>query len=169
LRAAVRDRIALLKRHSIRKHITFQIAVPCGGNSQYVPFQNLKALTIEMLECFSILKENGITYNLDCHSIPRCSLPDDPQTVFAFRNRCDFFPIDIGPNLDVWPCFPLADLRVNLYDFQSFSDVREYFNEKKSKMMLEYELKCEGCSERSPEKCTGGCYGFQSVRNFASK
>jgi MoaA/NifB/PqqE/SkfB family radical SAM enzyme len=67
--------------------------------------------------------------------------------------------IDIGPNLEVWHCFPLSEvLTTSLDDFDTRNEIVEYCN----KLVRPYRSmgcmpQCLGCDYLRRGQCTGGC------------
>jgi hypothetical protein len=79
-------------------------------NGSFVALDRYETL-LDLLDWWpAMLRKNGFSCALDCHSIPRCSLPEEGNATrpFSYRSTCSSFMIDIGPGLVVWPCFPLS-------------------------------------------------------------
>ncbi|MDR0206325.1 MAG: hypothetical protein LBI45_03590 [Bacteroidales bacterium] len=72
--------------------------------------------------------------------------------------------IDIGPDLQVWACFPLSSYeRKSLYDFNNVNDIRKYFAESKTSATLSFQSQlgvfeeCSTCVHFEKKLCSGGC------------
>lgn len=162
---AVLDRIAMIMKFSLRRHLTLQVAAPAEGNRSFIPLHRYQELADLLGRWAAVLEKNGIGYSVDCHSAPLCRMPEiRPNEKYSLRSRCESFPIDIGPDLAVWPCFPLADHAVELGRFRDFDEVRAYFRDWIRKVPLRYEEGCRGCGEKRDGTCDGGCFGFQGLR-----
>ncbi|NQU17881.1 MAG: radical SAM protein [Candidatus Saganbacteria bacterium] len=160
------DRAYLIMRYSLSSHIQFQIAVPSSSNKCFIPFSRYREVFSLLNKWNTILKRNNITSGLDCHSFPKCALPPDDKLKNPLYFKCANFMIDIGPNLDVWPCFPLSDHKVNLADFKNLAQIQEHFKTKLSNSLV-YDKSCSKCGEK--RNCDGGCFGFSKTRNELAK
>ncbi|MBP1649087.1 MAG: hypothetical protein H6Q30_2532 [Bacteroidetes bacterium] len=161
---AVVDRIGLIMKFSLFSHLQFQIAVPGKDNSLYIPMNRYPELMDLLQSWFRILRQNKVSYGVDCHSFPRCAMRAQAEDGELFRSTCDCFMIDIGPGPEAWPCFPLSDHAVALDHFRSLDEVRSYFHRKINHTTPKYENGCAGCGERKKGACDGGCRGFQNLR-----
>lgn len=161
---SVVDRLGLIMKFSLVSHLQFQIAVPGKENSLYIPVNRYPELMDLLRSWFRILRQNRVSYGVDCHSIPRCAVPEEAEDAGMFRSTCDRFMIDIGPGLEAWPCFPLSDHAVALNRFRDFDEVHSYFRRKMQDTAPRCEGGCTGCTERKKSACDGGCLGFQNLR-----
>jgi hypothetical protein len=161
------DRLAMLMKYDMRRHIQFQIAVPAEGNRLFVPFDRYRDLVELVRGWFAILKKNNVHCRLDCHCIPACAIPDDLGSDGMFSTRCDRFMLDFGPGGCVWPCFPLSQQGARLDDFSSLSDLHRHFSRMNAPREILYDKQCRGCKEQTEGKCHGGCRGFKRLRENA--
>ena len=162
------DRIAMIMKFGLRRKILFQIAVPGKRNHLFVPFERYRDAAELLVAWFRILRRNGISGGLDCHCMPACEIPPKQRGTDFFSSRCDPFMIDIGPGLDVWPCFPLSEQQVKLTAFHDLRQVQEHFATVHRASRLLYDERCEDCAERFSGACDGGCRGFQHLRRPSS-
>lgn len=163
------DRLGLIMKFSLHSYIRFQIAVPAEGNSCFIPLHRYPELMDLLRLWFRILRQNGVAYGVDCHSIPRCAMPDGANDSEYFRSICDHFMIDIGPGIEAWPCFPLSGFNVNLMTFGNLSEIQAYFQERMRTLDLFYQESCVTCSEEMKRKCDGGCRGFHALQWMNNK
>lgn len=163
------DRLFLIMKFSLVRHLQFQIGVPGGGNRDFVPLERYGSLLELLREWSRILKANGFSFGVDCHCIPPCSLREDLPPPFPVRSQCSSFMIDIGPGLEIWPCFPRSGQIFHLQDFRSFAEVDTFFSRRAGEENLRYEGFCAPCGQRLSGRCDGGCRGFQSRRQAASQ
>lgn len=162
------DRIAMILKFGLKRKILFQIAVPGKRNHLFVPFERYRDAAELLVAWIRILRRNGISGGLDCHCMPACEIPPEQRGLDFFSSRCDPFMIDIGPGLDVWPCFPLSEQQVKLTAFHDLRQVQEHFATVNRASRLLYDERCEDCAERSSGACDGGCRGFQHLRRPSS-
>ena len=75
-----------------------------------------------------------------------------------FKSLCDPI-IDIGPDLEVWRCFPLLKYSAGKLDgFESRFDLIDYFEEKyKTIKPMGVRAECPHCRYRLNGLCSGGC------------
>lgn len=158
------DRIGMIMKFGLVRHIQFQIAVPGQQNSSFVPFGDC-GNAIRLLDSwFKILRKNGISAALDCQCIPKCLIKDIGEIGFEVRSQCSGFMIDIGPALEVWPCFPLSGQSLPLKRFRNFDEIKTFFSKINAQDNLYYDESCSECSERARGACDAGCRGFQILR-----
>jgi MoaA/NifB/PqqE/SkfB family radical SAM enzyme len=158
------DRLFLITKFGVRPHMQLGIALPSHDNSDFVPFGLYQAAMDLLQSWIRVLQTNQVSVGLDCHCIPPCSLSPGVQFPFPLKSSCKDFMLDIGPNLDVWPCFPLSAQTFKLEQFQTLSELRAFFGHLGAADPLLYEGDCAGCLERLSKACDGGCRGFQNVR-----
>jgi organic radical activating enzyme len=158
------DRLFLIMRFGLRQHLQFQIAVPSHGNSDFVPFDQYGAV-VELLQTWTaVIRKNRVSVGLDCHCMPACRIPPDAQLPFPLKSSCTDFMVDIGPNLEVWPCFPLSAETFRLEQLATLAELRAFVANLGSVEPLLYESGCTACEQRLSKACDGGCRGFQIVR-----
>jgi len=158
------DRIAMIMKFGLRRHLQFQIAVPGERNRLFVPFDRYRDVAALIVSWFRILRKNGISCGLDCHCMPVCAIPEDLREAGIFTAKCDRFMIDIGPGGDIWPCFPLAQQSSKLKQFGTMGDIYRHFNRMNAAECILYDEQCQDCRERVAGSCHGGCRGFQHLR-----
>lgn len=160
------DRIAMISRYSLKRHLTLQIALPAEGNAGHVPFGRYGELPGLLRHWIDILRRNGISCFVEHHNIPRCAIPGDSAGGQDLQSCCGVFPLDIGPDLMVWPCFPLSGLGLGspLARFRNFYEAQAHFRGQTEGMSPCVEEKCLGCPELAGGRCTGGCLGFEHAR-----
>jgi hypothetical protein len=88
---------------------------------------------------------------------------------FPLKSSCTDFMVDIGPNLEVWPCFPLSGETAKLEQFQTLAELPGFFANAGSAERLLYEGDCATCEERLNKACDGGCKGFQILRRASNE
>ena len=119
-----------------------------------------------------LLDRLRIRLRFDC-GFPLCELsPTQLGTLYRLVNGTFHFScvpiIDIGPDMDVWSCFPLSSYqRKSIFDFDSMNAVRNHFHKLHEIIRVEvagiYE-KCDSCVWRGERLCSGGCLGHSLNR-----
>jgi|WetSurMetagenome_2_1015567.scaffolds.fasta_scaffold01116_15 MoaA/NifB/PqqE/SkfB family radical SAM enzyme len=160
----VLDRIAMMIKFNLSRHLQFQIAVPGERNRLFVPFDRYGDLAELVRRWFAVLRKNHIHCRLDCHCMPSCAISEDLREAGIFTAKCDHFMIDIGPDLEVWPCFPLSQQSFNLDQFSTMGDIYRHCNRMNAAERILYDEQCQDCGEREAGNCHGGCRGFQHLR-----
>jgi MoaA/NifB/PqqE/SkfB family radical SAM enzyme len=158
------DRLFLILRFGLRPHLQFQIAVPGYNTEDFVPF-NRYGVIVQLLQSWTqVLQKSRVSVGIDCHCIPACRIPPDTQFPFSLKSSCTDFMVDIGPNLEVWPCFPLSQETFRLEQFQTIAELRSFFSDTGTSEPLLHENGCTKCGEFLRKTCDAGCRGFQIVR-----
>jgi MoaA/NifB/PqqE/SkfB family radical SAM enzyme len=162
------DRLAMILQFSLIPHLQFQISVPGERNRLFIPFDRYRDLA-ELIRCwFNFLKKHGVSCALDCHCMPACAIPDDLKNSGLFETRCERFMIDIGPEREIWPCFPLSRQIERLDRFETRDEITEHFRRANGPQDILFDDSCAGCEEKEAKTCHGGCRGFAHIRNDAS-
>ena len=161
------DRLFLIMRFGLRPHLQFQIAVPSHGNGDFVPFDRYGTVVELLRRWIDLLQKNRVSVGLDCHCIPACSIPTDARFPFPLNSSCRDFMIDIGPNLEVWPCFPLSSETFKLKQFGTLSELRSFFARASAADQLLRDNDCTACEREKNTACDAGCRGFQILRRTA--
>jgi MoaA/NifB/PqqE/SkfB family radical SAM enzyme len=164
----VLDRIAMIMKFDLIRRLQFQIAVPGERNRLFVPFEHYGDIAELLFSWLRILRRNDISWGLDCHCIPACVIPEAQKAAGCFRSVCNHFMVDIGPDLDIWPCFPISKQVFKLSQFNNFSEIQQHFSLVNARERVVYDENCDGCPERDAGACHGGCWGFQNVRQKLS-
>lgn len=87
----------------------------------------------------------------------------------GYRGLCDPI-IDVGPDLDIWHCFPLAEtLNSKLELFRTRKQILKYYK----RITMPYKQlgcmsECVSCIYKKRQQCTGGClaHSMNSLNKF---
>lgn len=157
-----------IARFNLRKSIRLGLAHPIHGKPTQClrpdRFTDVVSRIASFLPRFAAMKT---TPTFDC-GFPMCAFTDEVLGRFVKANAtfhwCCAPVVDIGPDLSVWPCFPLSTYnRQSLVDFNSVQETVDHFvrliqNETQGRVGM-YDG-CEECPYLG-QLCTGGC-----VANF---
>jgi radical SAM protein with 4Fe4S-binding SPASM domain len=114
---------------------------------------------------------NRVAVGLDC-GFPFCMFSAE-QVGRLVAARATFHwmcgPIvDIGPDLSVWPCFPLSHLRQRtLYEFPRLAELIDWMKQQIGTERAGCEgiyLECDDCHFRGNQLCGGGCVSYSLLR-----
>jgi len=159
----------LVSQYGLRKHLRLGLAhpIPLSGN-RCLAVDDLGKMADRLLSYVPLFHEYKIAPGFDC-GFPLCIFTDE-QLGLLFktnRNGLNFgcgAAIDIGPDLSVWPCFPLSDFhRKSIYDFNTVADIVNAYREIHDKVRNESAgifPKCDECPHRERGLCAGGCLSW---------
>jgi len=156
---------AILK-YDLKKHIRLGLAQPIPGQkNECLSINEIRGMTANLRKQLDILEKNRISIGFDC-GMPLCVFSnEDVGRLFKLnRGRVPFScgpAIDIGPDMQVWACFPLANYeRKSLYDFNNVAEINNYFSIRQNNIRKEqcgiFEA-CQTCTFLKEDLCKGGC------------
>lgn len=149
-------------RRSIRLGITHPIF---KENNSYISIPGMKEVTERIMGYVPRLIKEDVAPSLDC-GFPLCHF-DDAQLGLLYkasRGTGKFTcgsPVDIGPDMMAWACFPLSGIRRrSVYEFDSYREMMDYYRDLGRDIRKEsagiYE-KCAACDWLKRGLCGGGC------------
>ena len=156
---------AILK-YDLKKHIRLGLAQPIPGQkNECLSLPQIRGIAENFRKQLDILEEHRISIGFDC-GMPLCIFSnEDIGRLFKLnRGRVPFScgpAIDIGPDMQVWACFPLSNYeKKSLYDFNTVQEVKNYFSEQHNHLRQErkgiFET-CQTCTHLKENLCMGGC------------
>jgi radical SAM protein with 4Fe4S-binding SPASM domain len=166
-----------IAKHGLTRRIRLGLAHPIAAaddDNQYVGPAGYRHVADRLASFAADFERERVTPGFDC-GFPICMFRDAELGAFVklgatFHWMCGPI-VDIGPDLDLWPCFPLSHLRgKSLYEFDSLTeiitmladDVRQRRGER-----IGIFNECQECSLRERRLCNGGCQTY--VLREASK
>jgi radical SAM protein with 4Fe4S-binding SPASM domain len=91
----------------------------------------------------------------------------DAQLAWLYRHtggKYDFGcgpVVDIGPDMDIWPCFPLSSFqRRSVFEFDSLREIYDFYQDIHNKIKVEASgiyIACDSCIYKDDHLCEGGC------------
>ncbi len=167
-----------INRYGMQKNIRLGLTHPIPGEKNlYIPIMNIKSVVERLYTFTPLLERFGISLGPDC-GFPMCAF-DDAFIGWLYKMNGGFFnfgcgpTIDIGPDMQVWSCFPLHSFhQKSLFEFQSLRDLHVFFQQKMANIRIEipgiYE-ECEICRYRLRGTCAGGCvaHSLNAFKNEA--
>jgi len=143
-----------------------------GTDNSFVQPEYFKAMGLRLLDQLQKLEQQNVLGTFDC-GFPLCMFPEDSLGALTlisrgFHSLCDF-PIDVGPDLMAWPCFPLSNVEnLPLLDFADASELRDRFSRQLAGMRRIGALDaCLGCKYLERQQCNGGCVAH-TLKKWAS-
>jgi cyclic pyranopterin phosphate synthase len=150
----------------LRLGLAHPIASAADGNA-FVGPEQYRGVADRLASFFPLLDANKVMPSLDC-GFPPCMFTDAQlgqllklRTVFSWT--CGPV-IDIGPDLQIWPCFPLSHIRSKtLYDFDTLDDVLRFLSTEVRNRVggnCGIYLQCDDCAYKARQLCSGGCVTY---------
>lgn len=156
----------LINEYGLNRTVRIGLAHPIAGKkNKFIPIKDIKKIIDRLFTYLPAMERLRIKPGLDC-GFPLCQF-DDEQLGWLYRNtggQYDFGcapVIDIGPDLSIWPCFPLSSFhKKSIYDFNNINEIFKLYDSIHEKVRIEtggiYE-ECDHCQYREEGLCKGGC------------
>lgn len=151
---------------TIRLGLAHPIARARESNAHLAP-DGYRAVAANLERFFPSFERNGVTPGFDC-GFPACMFTEAQLGRLlllkaTFNWMCGPV-IDIGPDLELWPCFPLSHIRgKTLYDFDDLQQAHAYFVDEvrtRRRGNTGIFLECDDCDLRARQMCSGGCLTY---------
>jgi len=154
--------LEFIERHGLTRRIRTGLACPVvGSESSFISHEDYPGVGRRLLAFAESAFAADVVVGLDC-GFPICMWNAEELGRLHFLNvevtsHCDVI-MDIGPDLQVWPCFPLSQVfRADLSDFATMKEMREHFQS----LTAPYKSfggqpACLGCRNLK-RSCGGGC------------
>ena len=155
-----------INKFGLQRHIRLGLAHPIPGKKNMcIKPEQLRAMAEEIMAYLPTFEAFDIHVGFDC-GMPMCVFTDEEigrlykHTFGQVNFRCGA-AIDVGPDLNVWACFPLSSYnRKSLLEFENLEQLIHSFAEFHNSVRVEvggiYE-KCDNCEYRKKGICSGGC------------
>jgi hypothetical protein len=156
----------LINEYGLKRTIRLGIANPIPeAKNLHIPSGGIGSIVERIFSYAPLFERLRIKPGLDC-GFPMCRFTDAQlgwlcgQTGGGARFGCGP-TIDIGPDMMVWSCFPLASFRKkSIFEFDSLRDVMSFYERILGVIRMEaggvYE-ECDECRHREDGVCSGGC------------
>lgn len=157
-----------IEKFQLQRHVRLGLAHPIyQEDNSYVKPLALRNLVKCLVQAFSLFEQHRTSPGFDC-GMPLCMFENKELGELlkiskgAQNARFSCGPaIDIGPNMEVWSCFPLSQFeRRSIFDFEDMGKVAQHFSgilrearERRAGIFDD----CEDCQHRSNGTCAGGC------------
>jgi len=169
--------IDYIEKFNLKKHIRLGITHPIPGEVNLsIKKTDMPAMAKRIMFYIDKLDEKKISLGFDC-GMPLCLFSDEDlgklykNAGHKLRFDCGI-PVDIGPQLDVWSCFPLSNFnKKSIYDFDSLQEIKDFYNKHNKKIREKgYGLfaECKTCHHFKTGICAGGCLAH-IINNFSKE
>lgn len=154
------DRILEFK---LDKRIRVGMAVPIlGENNSFLPRDHYRSVGRQLADFSNDCAEHDISLGLDCGFTLCMFTPEEIGRMKMNNVEINIFCspiIDIGPDLNVWSCFPLSGLaNVHLEDFEDIQQLVGFYEKKFNAYKHVGSIpECIGCPQIRRQQCFGGC------------
>lgn len=153
----------LVDAAGMSRDLRLGIAAPiAGAENLFVETARFRAVGSRLAEQLERLERHDILASFDC-GFPLCMFPEESlgnviRSSRNFHSVCGF-PVDVGPDLTAWPCFPLSSFaNVRLLDFSNAAELRAFYTSRLAQLRRIGALEqCAACKYRRREQCCGGC------------
>jgi MoaA/NifB/PqqE/SkfB family radical SAM enzyme len=163
----------VIERRRLAKSIRVGLAQPIvGRRNAHLDPRDYEEIGRRLTEFARAADEQDVRIDLDC-GFPLCAFSDEQLGALHRRRAqlkfvCNVI-IDIGPNMDLWPCFPLSAFTApDIFQFRSLPEITAHFqkriaDELAGEPAVIYE-KCGRCRQYKRGQCHGGCTAFAIAR-----
>ncbi len=157
-----------IEKYQLRRHIRLGLAHPIyQKENSYVKPNELRTMVQRLVQMFPKFERHRVSPGFDC-GMPLCMYENEElgallKISMGAQNArfCCGPAIDIGPNMDVWSCFPLSQHnRRSIFDFEDMGKVVQHFagnlaeaREQRAGVFDD----CKDCVHRKNGTCAGGC------------
>jgi len=164
----------LINEYGLSRTIRLGLAHPIAGKkNKFIQIKDIKRIIDRLFTFIPVMDRLRIKPGLDC-GFPLCQF-DDEQLGWIYRNTGGHYDfgcapvIDIGPDMTIWPCFPLSDFhKKSIFDFNNINEIVDFYESIHRKVRIEtggiYE-ECDHCDYREEGICKGGCLAH-NLNNF---
>jgi hypothetical protein len=156
----------LMNMHGTRRHLRIGLAHPIPGEgTRHLSVYELKPMVQRLIQFAPLLEQMRIQIGFDC-GMPMCFYSEEQLGILykLSRGALNFGcgpAVDIGPDLQVWSCFPLSNFhKRSIYDFDSIQEVHDFYRKHLDGIRVEAGgilEACDTCAHREQKLCQGGC------------
>ena len=155
-----------INKYGLQRHIRLGLAHPIPGKKNMcIKPEDLRKMAEELMAYIPTFEAFDIHVGFDC-GMPMCIFTDEEigklfkHTFGNVNFRCGA-AIDVGPDMNVWACFPLSGYnKHSLLEFQNHEELCHCFADFHNSVRIEvggiFE-KCDNCEYRRKGICSGGC------------
>jgi radical SAM protein with 4Fe4S-binding SPASM domain len=160
--------------YGLQRSLRLGVAHPIVGRTNaFIEPMQMRDVSARLLSWLPKFERLRVRVGLDC-GFPLCGFSDEDlgKLYRAGGGELHFGccpAIDIGPDMQVWACFPLSSFQKrSLYSFSSLDDVRGFYSDRFRDVRTEvgglFE-DCDQCAHRKSGLCGGGClaHGLNSM------
>jgi len=155
-----------INKYGLKKHIRLGLAQPIPGQkNECLTLNEIRGIAEHLRKQLELLEHHRISIGFDC-GMPLCIFSnEDIGRLFKLNKGKVAFScgpaIDIGPDMQVWACFPLSNYeKKSLYDFDHVNEIKKYFSNQNHDLRKDKKgifEECATCVYFAENLCMGGC------------
>jgi cyclic pyranopterin phosphate synthase len=155
-----------INQFGLKRHLRLGLAHPIPGTkNKYLKPDEIRDFGKRLMEYVPVLDRLDITLGFDC-GFPLCIFSEEEiGRLFKVNKGILRFScgpaIDIGPDMDVWACFPLSNYhKKSIYDFNTLQEIGKFYEKQHRAIRTEsggIYKECDGCKYLENGLCHGGC------------
>ena len=133
-----------------------------GTENSFLDARVLTAIGVWLVDQLRKLERRNVLALFDC-GFPLCMFSEEDLGSLAlnfrgFHSVCPY-PIDVGPDLTAWPCFPLSKCEnVRLLDFRNAAELQAHYAKRLAGFRrMGTTDECLTCKYLERNQCCGGC------------
>ncbi len=156
-----------IDKYKLYKYIRLSMAQPIlKADNDYLPLQEYSKLAPQLVKFASQCDKSDIKLAFDCGFILCMFSEEQLGRLYLYNVSLGFYcapAIDIGPDLDLWRCFPLSKVyNRNLDEFENYRQIIDFYQQKFEPFSLFGGLpECSQCKYRRRRQCSGGCLSYK--------
>ncbi len=162
-----------INEFGLKREVRLGLAHPIVGETNSAARDDeLPLIGTQLISQLRQLEARDILGRFDC-GFPLCMFSEDDLGALitcstGFSAHCGII-VDVGPDLTMWPCFPLSKLHnVSLHEFENKAAVDAYFFDQLSGLSAIGSLpRCIGCKYKQRMQCSGGCVA-RTLRSWST-
>lgn len=159
----------MISQYGLKRHLRVGLAQPIPGEkNKCISLDQLPTFVERFMSYCDTFINLDVKVGFDC-GIPMCLFNDDQlgKLIKVTDNNLRFGcgpAIDIGPDMTVWPCFPLSRFhKKSVFDFNTFDEIHTFYHDIHKKVRGEVGgiyMECDSCKYRRDPLCMGGCLAY---------
>lgn len=156
----------LIERFGLKRQIRLGLTHPIlGRDNECIRPGDFDAVAARFFEHAPLFERFRVIPGFDC-GFPMCRFTDEQlgwlYRITGGKNQFKCGPVvDIGPDMTVWPCFPLSSYKKrSVFEFDNLQQIQAGYEEVFRKVKVEAGgvfPECDDCPAREMDHCSGGC------------
>jgi hypothetical protein len=164
----------LIDACGLERGLRLGLASPIVGTANsFLDARVLNAIGVRLVDQLRQLERRNVIALFDC-GFPLCMFSEESLGSLALTSRgfhsiCPY-PIDVGPDLTAWPCFPLSECEnVRLLDFPNAAALQAHYTKRLAGFRrMGTTDECLTCKYLERKQCCGGCVA-RTLKDWAAK
>jgi len=159
-----------IRDYGLMRYIRMGVALPIAGlaENEYIRRERYRDAGLRFLELAKKAAADNVSIGCDCGFVACMFEISEIGWLMHKGMKMQFVcgpAMDIGPELEVWHCFPLSRMpRVSLRKYKSLEEARQALQSMADQLREKYGpgifTRCRECRYRKRGQCSGGCLGL---------